>query len=127
MRETQAPKNFYNSGEEKKITLSYAGQNAEVVFSETTFTNDRQKAKVTVQKLDQDTRNPLDGGIFGMYAGSDITAWDGTVIVKKGTLIEKVVTGEDGTAAFTADLPIGFGYEVNANFPFFSYSHPVIS
>ena len=112
VRETQAPKNFYNSGEEKKITLSYAGQNVEVVFSETTFTNDRQKAKVTVQKLDQDTRNPLDGGIFGMYAGSDITAWDGTVIVKKGTLIEKVVTGEDGTAAFTADLPIGFGYEV---------------
>lgn len=112
VRETQAPKNFYNSGEEKKITLSYAGQNVEVVFSETTFTNDRQKAKVTVQKLDQDTRNPLDGGIFGMYAGSDITAWDGTVIVKKGTLIEKTVTGEDGTAAFTADLPIGFGYEV---------------
>ena len=41
-----------------------------------------------------------------MYAGSDITAWDGTVIVKKGTLIEKAVTGEDGTAAFSADLPI---------------------
>ena len=112
VRETQAPKNFYNSGEEKKITLSYAGQNVEVIFSETTFTNDRQKAKVMVQKLDQDTRNPLDGGIFGMYSGSDITAWDGTVIVKKGTLIEKAVTGEDGIAAFTADLPIGFRYEV---------------
>lgn len=38
VRETQAPKNFYNSGEEKKITLSYAGQNVEVIFSETTFT-----------------------------------------------------------------------------------------
>ena len=31
-------------------------------------------------------------------------------LVKKGTLIEKAVTGDDGTAAFTADLPIGFSY-----------------
>ncbi|MFR8287916.1 MAG: SpaA isopeptide-forming pilin-related protein [Coprococcus comes] len=92
------------------MTLSYAGQNVEVVFSETTFTNDRQKAKVTVTKKDQDTENPLDGGVFGLYANSDIIAFDGTVIVKKGTLIEKAVTGDDGTAAFTADLPIGFSY-----------------
>lgn len=92
------------------MTLSYAGQNVEVVFSETTFTNDRQKAKVTVTKKDQDTENPLDGGVFGLYANSDIIAFDGTVIVKKGTLIEKAVTGDDGTAAFTADFPIGFSY-----------------
>ncbi len=112
VKETQAPENFYNAGEEKIVTLSYAGQNVEVVFSETTFTNDRQKAKVTVTKKDQDTENPLDGGVFGLYAGSDISSFDGTVLVKKGTLIETITTGEDGTAVFTADLPIGFGYEV---------------
>ena len=112
VKEKQAPENFYNAGEEKTVTLAYAGQNVEVVFSETTFTNDRQKAKVTVTKKDKDTENPLDGGIFGLYAGSDITAFDGTVVVKKGTLIEKAMTGEDGTATFLADLPIGFGYEV---------------
>jgi hypothetical protein len=110
VKEMQAPENFYNAGEEKTVTLSYAGQNVEVVFSETTFTNDRQKAKVTVTKKDQDTENPLDGGVFGLYANSDIIAFDGTVIVKKGTLIEKAVTGDDGTAVFTADLPIGFSY-----------------
>lgn len=33
-------------------------------------------------------------------------------MVSKGTLIEKAVTGEDGKAVFTADLPIGFSYEV---------------
>lgn len=37
---------------------------------------------------------------------------DGTVIVKKGTLIEKATTGTDGTAKFTADLPLGFSYDV---------------
>ena len=112
VKEMQAPKNFYNAGEEKTVTLSYAGQNVEVVFSDVTFTNDRQKADVSVVKKDKDTENPLSGGVFAMYAGSDITDADGTVVVKKGTLIEKATTGADGKAAFTADLPIGFSYVV---------------
>ena len=112
VKEKQAPTGFYNVGEEKKVTLSYAGQNVDVVFSETTFTNDRQKAEVIVTKQDEDTENPLDGGIFGLYAASDIANADGTVVVKKGTLIQKVTTGADGTAKFTADLPLGFSYDV---------------
>lgn len=112
IREVQAPENFYNAGEEKTVTLSYAGQNVETVFSESTFHNDRQKAEVSVVKEDKDTRNPLDGGIFGLYAGSDILNADGEAVVSKGTLIGKAVTGEDGKAVFTADLPIGFRYEV---------------
>lgn len=112
VKEMQAPKNFYNAGEKKTVTLSYAGQNVEVVFSDVTFTNDRQKADVSVVKKDKDTENPLSGGVFAMYAGSDITDADGTVVVKKGTLIEKATTGADGKAAFTADLPIGFSYVV---------------
>ena len=85
----QAPENFYNAKEEKTVTLSYAGQNAEAVFSETTFINDRQKAKVSVVKKDKDTEKPLDGGIFGLYAGNDIVNADGIVVVKKGSLIER--------------------------------------
>ena len=112
IKEKQAPTGFYNAGEEKSVTLSYAGQNVDVVFSETTFTNDRQKAEVVVTKQDKDTENLLDGGIFGLYAASDIKNADGTVVVKKGTLIEKVTTGNDGTAKFTADLPLGFSYDV---------------
>ena len=87
-------------GKKNKLLLSYAGQNVDVVFSETTFTNDRQKAEVTVTKKDQDTENSLDGGIFGLYAADDIINADGTVVVKKGTLIEKVTTRNDGTATF---------------------------
>ena len=112
IREVQAPENFYNAGEEKTVTLSYAGQNVETVFSESTFHNDRQKAEVSVLKKDKDTLNPLDGGVFGLYAGSDINNADGSVVVSKGTLIEKAVTGEDGKAVFTADLPIGFSFDV---------------
>ena len=112
VKEMQAPENFYNAGEEKTVTLSYAGQNVKVVFSDVTFTNDRQKADVSVVKKDKDTENPLSGGVFALHAGSDIANADGNVVVKKGTLIEKLTTGADGKAAFNADLPIGFSYVV---------------
>ena len=112
VKETKAPDNFYNGSEEKSVTLTYAGQNKEVVFADVTFNNERQKADVSVVKQDKDTKKPLKGGIFALYASDDIRNADGTVIVKKGTLIEKATTGEDGTAKFTADLPIGYSYSV---------------
>lgn len=110
--EIQAPENFYNAGESKTVTISYAGQTAEAAFAETTFQNDRQKAEVSVVKQDKETTNPLPGGIFGLYADEDILNADGAVVVKKDTLIEKVTTNGEGKAAFTSDLPIGFGYYV---------------
>ena len=112
VKEAKAPDNFYNGSEEKSVTLTYAGQNKEVVFADVTFNNERQKADVSVVKQDKDTKKPLKGGIFALYASDDIRNADGTVVVKKGTLIEKVTTGADGTAKFTADLPIGYSYSV---------------
>ena len=112
VKEAKAPDNFYNGSEEKPVTLTYAGQNKEVVFADVTFNNERQKAAVSVVKQDKDTRKPLKGGIFALYASDDIRNADGTVVVKKETLIEKATTGADGTAKFTADLPIGYSYSV---------------
>jgi len=112
VKETKAPDSFYNGSEEKSVTLTYAGQNKEVVFADVTFNNERQKAAVSVVKQDKDTRKPLKGGIFALYASDDIRNADGSVVVKKGTLIEKVTTGADGTAKFTVDLPIGYSYSV---------------
>ena len=112
VKEAKAPDNFYNGSEEKPVTLTYAGQNKEVVFADVTFNNERQKADVSVVKQDKDTKKPLNGGIFALYASDDIRNADGTVVVKKGTLIEKATTGADGNAKFTADLPIGYSYFV---------------
>ena len=112
VKETKAPDSFYNGSEEKSVTLTYAGQNKEVVFADVTFNNERQKADVSVVKQDKDTKKPLKGGIFALYTSDDIRNADGTVVVKKGTLIEKATTGADGTAKFTADLPIGYSYSV---------------
>ena len=110
--ETGAPENYINHGESKTVTLTYAGQTVETVFSEMTFHNDRQKAEVSVVKVDNETQNPLAGGIYGLYAADDIRSADGNVIVPSGTLIEKATTGSDGKAVYKADLPINQKYSI---------------
>lgn len=67
--ETQAPDKLVCTGESQTVTLSAAGENEEVSFSTVTFTNDRQKASVSLVKQDGETRQPLTGAVFGMYAG----------------------------------------------------------
>ena len=109
--ETGAPANYVNKGESKTVTLSLGNTDADVTGA-TTFTNDRQKAKVIVTKQDDKTKNPLSGGIFALYAGADIKSADGKVVVKKDTLIEKATTGADGTADFKSDLPINNSWYV---------------
>ena len=110
VKEMQAPQNLVCTGESQEITLSYAGSNVEKVMGSVTFKNDRQKASVSVYKQDKETRKYLPGGTYGLYAGNDIKAADGTIVVKKDTLIEKVVTGTDGKAVYQADLPIANSY-----------------
>ena len=110
--ETGAPANYVNKGESKTVTLSEGSNSADAVVGTATFYNDRQKAKVTVVKQDDTTKNPLPGGIYGLYAGADIKAADGKVVVKKDTFIEKVTTGADGSAVYKADLPLNSSYYV---------------
>lgn len=110
--EVQAPENFYNEKKSQNVTIAYAGQTAETAFSDTTFLNDRQRAQVSVVKKDKDTLNPLPGGVFGLYASEDIKNADGKTVVPKDTFIESITTDGGGKAAFTTDLPIGFGYYV---------------
>ncbi len=112
VKEKKAPANFVNRGEAKNITLSYNGQTESVVLGNVTFTNDRQKAAVIVKKVDDTTKNPLSGGIYGLYAAEDIKTADGKVAVKKDTFIDKASTGSDGSASYKSDLPIGYSYYV---------------
>lgn len=112
VKEMQAPENLVCTGESKTVSLNYAGGTVEVAAGSVVFTNDRQKAAVSVNKKDHETKNPLDGGIYGLYAGNDIKNDSGKVVVKKDTLIEKATTGSDGAASYQADLPIGNDYYI---------------
>lgn len=128
--ETKAPADYVCKGESKTVTLSYAGQNVEVAVGNVTFANDRQKASVSVVKQDDTTKNPLSGGIYGLYAAEDITDVSGNVVVGKDTLIEKAITGTDGNAVYQADLPINHSYyvkELQAPANYFRNSEDVFS
>lgn len=128
--ETKAPADYVCKGESKTITLSYAGQNVEVAVGNVTFANDRQKASVSVVKQDDTTKNPLSGGIYGLYAAEDIADVSGNVVVRKDTLIEKATTGNDGNAVYQADLPINHSYyvkELQAPVNYFRNSEDVFS
>lgn len=128
--ETKAPADYVCKGESKTITLSYAGQNVEVAVGNVTFANDRQKASVSVVKQDDTTKNPLSGGIYGLYAAEDIADVSGNVVVGKDTLIEKAITGTDGNAVYQADLPINHSYyvkELQAPANYFRNSEDVFS
>lgn len=109
--ETKAPDNYVCKGESKNVELVYAGQTVEVQTGSATFLNERQKAAVRMEKQDEETKNPLSGGIYGLYAAEDIKV-DGKTVVPKGTLIERATTGADGKASYKAELPINYSYSI---------------
>ena len=109
--ETKAPDNYVCKGESKTVELVYAGQTVEVQTGSATFLNECQKTAVRVEKQDEETQNPLSGGIYGLYAAEDIKV-DGKTVVPKGTLIEKATTGADGKASYKAELPINYSYSI---------------
>lgn len=114
--EQQAPENLVIGKTEEErtkfVTLSYAGQTVELAAGETSFTNERPDISVKVVKRSQNDDVTLEGAIFGLYAGEDITANDGSVVLKTGSLIERATSDGDGNAVFYADLPLNFHYSV---------------
>ena len=81
-------------------------RNTAIVFGDAgTYENERQKVEVQAVKKDADDQQLLVGAEITLYANRDVYNYDGDVIVKAGEKIETVVTGEDGRATFTADLP----------------------
>ncbi|MCR4622563.1 MAG: peptidase [Clostridiales bacterium] len=113
VEEVTAPYGYVLSPEKHSVKLEYAGQETELAFDETTFTNDRQKAEIVAYKRDADSRQPLADAQIALYAAEDIYNCSGDVVVEQGQLIETVTTGSDGAARFSADLPNGYSYRVS--------------
>lgn len=123
VKETKPPRGYVLNNAEKNVTFTYGGQKVKKVYQSTTYTNIRQKSKVSVLKQDVDTKKPLDGAVYGLYADSDIKDYKGNKIVNKGTLIEKVTTAENGKATFKADIPNDLNYVVKEITAPYGYYH----
>lgn len=94
------------------VTLTYAGETAELAKSEASYVNARPDVQVQVVKKSENDSVTLKGAVFGLYAAEDIKAADGSVLVKKDTLIEQVVSDGEGSAKFQADIPINHRYVI---------------
>lgn len=104
--EKTAPSGFTHSDVVREVELKYKDQNTAIVFADAgTYENERQKVEVQAVKKDADDQQLLAGAETTLYANRDVYNYDGDVIVKAGEKIETVVTGEDGKAHITADLP----------------------
>ena len=111
--ETKSIDGFTINNAPQTVAIQYKDQTVTVQYESTTIENTRQKAEVSVMKKDSDTENPLDGGKYTIYAGNDIRNYAGQVIVTKGTALETVTTGEDGSAHYSVDLPISNSYYIS--------------
>lgn len=108
--EVEAPDGFVLNPDEQVVTLVYVDDKTPVVNEALTFSNDRQKVELSVSKLDSETRKPVAGAEFGLYAAKDIVNADGKVIVSKDTLLEKSVSDSNGLIQFGKDYPLGSYY-----------------
>lgn len=70
------------------------------------------KGKITIHKRDAETGADLEGAKFEVAAAEDIYVGNGYCIYPKGTVIDTITTGVDGTAETTKALYKGYSYTV---------------
>ena len=114
--ETKAPTGMVINKEKHSVELTYAGQDVSVTETATSFVNERQKVKISLEKiLEQDEtfgigkNDEIKNISFGLYAKEDIVSSSGTAIPADG-LIEIITLDENGAATANTDLPFGSYY-----------------
>lgn len=106
VKECLAPENFVLSDTIKNVSLKYKNQNTSIVFDSVSFTNERQKVDIIVNKKDKDDNKALGGAEFSLYAKENIKNYKNEVIVKANELIETAISDSNGKANFKSDLPL---------------------
>ena len=121
--ETKAPYGFLHTDEVKEITFTWENQSEELVFNSTpatdetgmtTFENERVKPipeedfgqiGVGIYKHDKDTKEPVEGTVFGLYTCDPIYDTFGNLLILSDMLLAEAVTDENGFAYFDVDIP----------------------
>ncbi len=108
--EEKTSKNHVLDHEKKDFEITYNGQESAVDYVELALKNERQKISLEVVKKDSVSGEPIEGVVFGLYAGEKILDAEGGIAVEKDTLIETGKTDKDGKLIFQSDLPHGMYY-----------------
>ena len=104
VKETKAPEGFTRLSKPLDV---YIGTGEGDQTLSTKVSDKRQQILVTVLKKEKGSGKDLEGALFGLYANSNITSFDGKILIRKGSLIEQGVTDKNGRLQFKAKLPHG--------------------
>lgn len=96
---------FVLDPEAKEFEIKYQGQEVAVDYVSMELENKRQKIELVITKQSKETKEPVQGAVFELYAEEDILDLTGEVIVKAGEFLAKAESAEDGTIRFDIDLP----------------------
>ena len=117
VKEIRAPYGYVLNSESQFVELVYAGQEIEVRDTvNAAFVNDYQKLEISLSKLMESdetfgigTNEEYKNVRFGLFAGEEITAADGTEIPANG-LISEIGLYENMKAVFSVKLPFAKYY-----------------
>ena len=116
--ETAVPHGFILDDTPLPFSLVYEDQYTALVSAETGLYNERTRGEISLLKtaevveLDADgnityVQTPAKDIVFGLYARDDILNADGEVIITAGSLMDILITDENGEAVSTRDIPFG--------------------
>ena len=107
LKEISAPKGYVLDETVTEISLKEGDSEKEIISETVTKFNERQTVLLDLYKFDTETKKPLGGAKFGLYAEEDIVNYSGDVIVKKGTFLTYAQSDPDGKIRFDLELPFG--------------------
>lgn len=137
--ERKAPHGMVLNSEAHDFSLVYEDQTVPIVFTQTGFYNERQRATIKITKSCEipenasEDFNPYAEVVFGLFARNDILSADGSVAIPADSLLEYLIFDCDGKAEVKTDLPLadyyvrevqtGGGYVLNETEYDFTFSY----
>ena len=106
VKEKCAPTGYLLNPEPREVELDYKDQNTRVVYGNVTIADMPARGKVVITKTDSESGTFLAGAEFAITAADDIITPDGTVRAEKGTVVDTVITNDEGKA-YSKELFLG--------------------
>ncbi len=108
VKELKAPYGYVVDEKEYDVEISYKDENTPIVTSSIKIYNEKQNYTMNITKIDEESKETLQGAEFTLYANRDIYNIDQEVIVPAGTALEAATSNKNGNVKFTLDLPTDF-------------------
>ena len=105
--EVSAPGQYEIDAKKHYISLiaTYNNEtNEQELVAVTDLTNERKKETIKLNKTEKGTDIAVEGAVYGLYNQEEI------VSIEEDTLLDVVMTNEEGKGKFDVDLPVGNYY-----------------